>query len=392
MKNIGTISWGVILPYLREGDDLVSVVLNGVYQSFTELNLSIEDGDIIAITESIVARTQGNYVQLSDISQAVNDLFGCQEIAVTFPITSRNRISQQLLGITQGVKKVYLQLAFPQDEVGNPLISQELLYTRNVDVNAIYSVQEFRALVGETVMPLTGVDYLEVYEKLNDNIEIVLANDPKAILHYTKNILIAGVHRRHLDRKILLANGAKKVYDLSELLNQPSESHGYNQNFGLYGSNKTGKRIKLFPRDGQDLLLALQRQIFEDFGKKVEVMIYGDGAFKDPQCGIWELHDPCVSPFYTSGLLGTPNEMKLKDLIDAGYNETEIRQQIANNPYSQGAVGTTPRLYTDLLGSLSDLTSGSGDKGTPVVIIKNYFNEEKRQEIKNAESYVIEVK
>jgi len=393
MDNIGTISWGVKLPYLREGDDLVGIVLDEVEASYKLLKQEIADCDIIAITESLAARTQGNYVLFADIEADVFSKFGYEEIAVTFPIASRNRVARQLQAIAQAVKKVYLQMSFPDDEVGNPLISQETLYDSKIDYNGVYTVDEFRQLAGKsTVMPLTGVDYLDVYEKLAPNIEIVLANNPQAILAYTKKILIYGVHRRALDRKILQAAGAEIIYDLSEIMNEPSTTHGYNQIFGLYGSNRTGERIKLFPRDCQPLLSEIQKRIKTKYDKHVEVMIYGDGAFKDPQYGVWEFYDPCVSPFYTSGLAGFPNESKLKDLIDSGLSEEEINTQIKNNKYEKGAMGTTPRRYTDLLGSLSDLTSGSGDKATPVVVIKNYFGASKCQEILASENCIITAK
>lgn len=393
MNNSGTISWGARLPYLKEGDDLVSAVFKGVVDSYKENGLDIADCDIVAITESLVARTQGNYVSFDDISKEVEKKYGFEEIAFTFPITSRNRVAGQLAAVAAGVKKVYVQLSFPQDEVGNPLIDPLLMFEKNIDYNGVYSVKEFKELVGgPTIMPFTNVDYLELYENLAPNIEVFLANDPRAVLKYTKNILIASIYRRKMDRMILKESGADKIFDLSEILNEPSSEHGYNPNFGLYGSNKTGNKIKLYPYNAQNILKSIQDKISEYCGKHVEVMIYGDGAFKDPICGIWELYDPCISPYYSNGLEGSPNEVKLKDLIDSGYSDEEIAELIENNPNKQGALGTTPRRYTDLLGSLCDLMSGSGDRGTPVVVIKNYFNDKKKAEIMAGEHFIIETK
>ena len=387
---VGTISMGVRCPIIREGDDLSSIVSNACLDMIDSIGFKVNDKDVIAITESIVARAQGNYCTVDDIATDVKNKFGDNTIGVIFPITSRNRFSICLKGFARGAKKIVLMLSYPSDEVGNELISLDKIDKANVNpYSDVLSLEKYRELFGENKHEFTGVDYIDFYKKLieeeNCECEIVFANNPKVILDYTNYVLNCDIHTRFRTRKILKDLGAT-VYGMDEIMNSSINGSGFNSKYGLLGSNKASEdKIKLFPEGGQDLVENIQKIIKERTGKTVEVMIYGDGAFKDPQGKIWELADPVVSPAHTSGLKGTPNELKLKYLADNDYKDlkgedlkqaiqTSIKNKDNNLVGNMASEGTTPRQITDLLGSLSDLTSGSGDKGTPVVYIKGYFD------------------
>ncbi len=388
-RTLGTVVRGIRTPVVKEGDNVVDMVLSSVLKSSQEENYQLRDGDVIGITESVVARAQGNYVALTDIANDINSKFK-GDIAVLFPILSRNRFSLILKGIAMSGKKIHLFLNYPCDEVGNHLLDIETM--DELDINPytdILSEDKYRQLFGTTIVhPFTGIDYVQLYKELavNGNIQIHLANDPRVALEFTKEILVANIHERHRTKKILLKAGAETVYGLDDVLTQSVNGSGYNADYGLLGSNKaTDDTIKLFPRDCMNLVTELQQAFKQRTGKTVEVMVYGDGAFKDPQGKIWELADPVVSPGYTAGLNGTPNEIKmkyvadneLKNLNSEALNEAmkdKIRAKEVDLCGTDLALGTTPRQYTDLLGSLCDLTSGSGDKGTPVVLVQGYFD------------------
>ena len=391
-RMIGTVSMGIRAPMIRKGDDLVEIVSGCILEAMKEDGLSPRDRDIVAMTESIVARAQGNYVSVDDIAADVRNKFGGGTVGVIFPILSRNRFSICLRGIAKGCKKVVIMLSYPADEVGNHLIDFDTMEAKGVDpYNDVLTEEKYRELFGYVKHPFTGVDYIEYYTSLvrecGAEVEIILANDARAILRYTKNVLNCDIHTRERTKRILKAAGAENVYGMDEIMRQPIGNSGYNARYGLLGSNKsTEDVIKLFPRDCQDLVEALQAKLLEVTGKHIEVMVYGDGAFKDPVGKIWELADPVVSPAYTAGLEGTPNELKMKYLADnnfAGLSGKELQEAIkaeikkkdgsslVGNMASQG---TTPRRLTDLIGSLCDLTSGSGDKGTPIVYIQGYFD------------------
>lgn len=390
-RHVGTVSVGIRLPIIKEGSDLENIVVDSVL-SAEEDGFKIADRDVIAITESIVARSQGNYAKIEDISADVQSKFGKNaEIGVIFPILSRNRFSILLKGIAMGVKKIYLMLSYPSDEVGNALLSFDEIDEKKVNpYSDVLTIAKYRELFGYKVHEFTGVDYVSYYEELikgvGCEVEIIFANQAKTILNYTKKVLACDIHTRKRTKRILKENGAEIVLGLDEILNKSVNGSGYNELYGLLGSNKsTEDKVKLFPRDSQNLVENIQAKIKEKTGKHVEVMVYGDGAFKDPQGKIWELADPVVSPFYTSGLVGTPNELKLKYLADNDYKELKgdalkeaikeaISKKDANLKGNMASQGTTPRQLTDLLGSLCDLTSGSGDKGTPVILIKGYFD------------------
>lgn len=389
-RHVGTISVGIRLPIIKEGADLASIVVDSVL-SAKEDGFDIANRDVIAITESIVARAQGNYATINDIAKDVHDKFLSDEIGVIFPILSRNRFSILLKGIAMGVKKIYLMLSYPSDEVGNALLTYDELDEKNINpYSDVLSLEKYRQLFGYKKHEFTGVDYVDYYQELCHSVgcecEVIFANQAKTILKYTDKVLACDIHTRFRTKRILKENGAKIVLGLDDILNSSINGSGYNPKYGLLGSNKsTEEKVKLFPRDALGLVLDVQKQILEKTGKHVEVMVYGDGAFKDPQGKIWELADPVVSPFYTEGLIGTPNELKLKYLADNDYKDLkgeELKEAIkgaikakegslVGNMASQG---TTPRQLTDLIGSLSDLTSGSGDKGTPVILIKGYFD------------------
>ena len=390
-RMIGTVSRGVRAPIIRAGEDLAKIVTDCVLEAAADDGFSIRDRDIVAITESIVARVQGNYVSVDDIAADVRAKFGGQTVGVIFPILSRNRFAICLRGIASGAKKVVLMLSYPSDEVGNHLISLDAMDAAGVDpYKDVLSLEEYRKLFGYEKHPFTGVDYVEYYEKLiqesGAEAEIIFANDPRAVLNYTKNVLNCDIHTRQRTKRLLKAAGAEIVYGMDEIMSAPINGSGYNEKYGLLGSNKsTEDKIKLFPRDCQDLVEDIQKRLLDKTGKHVEVMVYGDGAFKDPVGKIWELADPVVSPAYTAGLEGTPNELKLKYLADDKFADLSgealkdaIKQEIVakdNDLFGQMASeGTTPRRLTDLIGSLCDLTSGSGDKGTPIIYIQGYFD------------------
>ena len=390
-RMVGTVSRGVRAPIIRSGDNLVEIVTNSVLEASKDDGFEIRDRDIIAMTEAIVARAQGNYASVDDIAADVKAKLGGEDIGVIFPILSRNRFAICLRGIAKGAKKVVLMLSYPSDEVGNHLISLDALDEKGVDpYKDVLSLKKYRELFGYEKHRFTGIDYVEYYESIireaGAEAEIIFANDPRAVLNYTKNVINCDIHTRVRTKRLLRAAGAEKVFGLDEILNAPVNGSGFNESYGLLGSNKaTEDKVKLFPRECQPLVEAIQKKIFEETGKKVEVMVYGDGAFKDPVGKIWELADPVVSPAYTSGLEGTPNELKLKYLADNDFAalsgeelKAAIKEKITekdSNLFGQMASeGTTPRQLTDLIGSLCDLTSGSGDKGTPIVFIQGYFD------------------
>ena len=390
-RMIGTVSRGVRAPIIRSGDNLAEIVTASVLEAAQSEGYEIRNRDIIAMTEAIVARAQGNYASVDDIAADVRAKFGGETVGVIFPILSRNRFAICLKGIARGAKKIVLMLSYPSDEVGNHLVSLDVLDEKGVDpYRDVLDLKKYRELFGYEKHRFTGVDYVEYYESLirgeGAECEIIFANNPRAILDYTKNVLYCDIHTRQRTARILKANGGELVYGLDQILNAPVNGSGYNENYGLLGSNKaTEEQVKLFPRDCQALVEDIQDRILKATGKLVEVMVYGDGAFKDPVGKIWELADPVVSPAYTPGLEGTPNELKLKYLADNDFAslsgeelkeaiKAEIEKKDANLVGNMASEGTTPRRLTDLIGSLCDLTSGSGDKGTPIVHIQGYFD------------------
>ena len=391
-RKVGTVSRGIRCPIIREGDDLAKIVVDSVLEAAESEGYALRDRDIVAMTESIVARAQGNYASVDAVAADVRAKLGGETVGVIFPILSRNRFAICLRGIARGAKKVVLMLSYPSDEVGNELVSFDQLDAAKVNpFSDVLSEEKYRELFGYNVHPFTGVDYVKYYGDLireeGAEVEIIFANDCRAILPYTKNVLTCDIHTRARTKRLLLAAGAERVCGLDDILNESIDGNGYNEKYGLLGSNKsTESTIKLFPRECTDLVMDVQAKLLEKTGKCVEVMVYGDGAFKDPVGKIWELADPVVSPAYTPGLEGTPNELKLKYLADNDYAdlsgealkkaiEDAIRAKdgtsLVGNMASQG---TTPRRLTDLIGSLCDLTSGSGDKGTPVIHIQGYFD------------------
>jgi len=388
MRTVGTTARGIRLPIIHEGDDLVQITADAVIAASENEGFAFHDRDVVSITEAVVARAQGNYASLDQIAADVRAKFPSGTVGVLFPILSRNRFSLLMKGIAMGADRVVIQLSYPDDEVGNPLFSLDMLDESGIDpYTDVLTETRYREIFGyNTLHPFTGMDYVEFYKNLNPNIEVILANNPAAILEYTKQVICADIHTRRRTERRLKAAGAEKVMALDNLLTESVNGSGYNEKFGLYGSNKaTEDSVKLFPRDCDAFVNALARILRERTGKNIEVMVYGDGAFKDPVGGIWELADPVVSPSYTKGLEGTPNELKLKYLADTDFKgltgaEAEeamrerIRSKDANLVGRMESEGTTPRRLTDLLGSLSDLTSGSGDKGTPVVLIQGYFD------------------
>jgi len=391
---VGTVSRGIRMPIFKEGDDVAKIVTDSLIEASKddEWGFKIRDKDVLAITEAVVARCQGNYATTDQIAADVRAKLGKGSVGVIFPILSRNRFAICLKGIAKGVDKVVLMLSYPGDEVGNKLIDIDKVDEKGVDpYKDVLSLEEYRKLFGYTVHEFTGVDYIEYYKKLIEDCgaecEIIFANNPKAILNYTKKVIAADIHTLPRTKRILKANGAEIVLGLDDILNAPVNGSGYNQEYGLLGTNKaTEDTVKLFPRDAQGLVEKISDIIFEKTGKRIEVMVYGDGGFKDPRGGIWEFADPVVSPFYTKGLLGTPNELKIKFLADNDFGnlsgealQEAIRKRIEQKDGSSlvgkmVSEGTTPRQLTDLIGSLCDLTSGSGDKGTPVVYIQGYFD------------------
>ena len=390
-RKVGTVSRGIRCPIIREGDNLVEMTVNSVLEAAESEGFSLRDRDVIALTESIVARAQGNYAKVSDIAADVKEKLGGGTIGVIFPILSRNRFAICLRGIAKGAKKVVLMLSYPSDEVGNALLTYDQLDDKNVNpYSDVLSLEKYRELFGENKHEFTGVDYVEYYSNIINEegaeVEVVFANQAKTILDYTDCVLTCDIHTRARTKRILKAAGAKVVCGLDDILNAPVNGSGYNSKYGLLGSNKsTEDTIKLFPNECQDLVEDIQKEILARTGKCVEVMVYGDGAFKDPQGKIWELADPVVSPAHTAGLIGTPNELKLKYLADNDFKDlsgAELKEAISksikakseNLVGNMASQGTTPRQLTDLIGSLCDLTSGSGDKGTPVILIQGYFD------------------
>ena len=390
-RMVGTVSRGVRAPIIRSGDNLAEIVTASVLEAAADDGFAIRDRDIVAMTEAIVARAQGNYATVDDIAADVRAKFGGETVGVIFPILSRNRFSVCLTGIARGAKKIVLMLSYPSDEVGNHLISLDALDEKGVNpYSDVLDLKTYRDLFGYEKHRFTGVDYVDYYEKLiraeGADCEIVFANDPRAVLKYTKNVLNCDIHTRARTKRLLRAAGAEIVFGLDEILNAPVNGSGYNENYGLLGSNKaTDTQVKLFPRDCKALVDDIQARILAATGKNIEVMVYGDGAFKDPVGKIWELADPVVSPAYTAGLEGTPNELKLKYLADNDFAnlsgdalkeaiKEKIQQKDSDLYGKMASEGTTPRQLTDLIGSLCDLTSGSGDKGTPIVYIQGYFD------------------
>ena len=391
-RMVGTVSMGIRAPIIRSGDDLVEIVTNSVLEAAREGALIVRDRDVICMTEAIVARAQGNYASVDDIAADVRAKLGGETVGVIFPILSRNRFAICLRGIAKGAKKIVLMLSYPSDEVGNHLIDVDAMDEKGVDpYKDVLTLEQYRALFGYTTHPFTGVDYVDYYSNLirecGAEVEVIFANDPRAILPYTKTVLACDIHTRARTKRRLLSAGAEKVFCLDEILNAPVGGSGYNAKYGLLGSNKsTEDKVKLFPREEcQQLVEDVQARILKETGRHVEVMVYGDGAFKDPVGKIWELADPVVSPAYTAGLEGTPNELKLKYLADNDFADLsgealrdaikgEIKKKDGSLVGKMAAQGTTPRRLTDLIGSLCDLTSGSGDKGTPIVYIQGYFD------------------
>ncbi len=391
---VGTVSRGVRAPIIRQGDDLAKIVVDSVLAAAKSEGFELRDKDVVAVTEAVVARAQGNYASIDQIAKDVKNKFGDNTVGILFPITSRNRFAICLKGIAMGCKKVVLMLSYPSDEVGNHLITPDMLDESGVNPwSDVLTEEKYRELFGYEKHQFTGVDYVDYYKNLikeaGAEVEIVFANNPKAILDYTKYILNCDIHTRARTKKLLLRNGAEVVYSLDDILTESVDGSGYNDRYGLLGSNKaTETTVKLFPIHCQEMVDAIQKGLIEKTGKHIEVMIYGDGAFKDPVGKIWELADPVVSPAYTAGLEGTPNEVKLKYLADNDFadlsgdalkaaisdyiKEKDAKaENLTGNMVSQG---TTPRRLTDLIGSLADLTSGSGDKGTPIILIQGYFD------------------
>jgi len=390
-RTIGTTIRGIRCPIIREGDNLAQIVVDSILNAKEEANINFNDRDIVAVTESVVARAQGNYVSVDDIAEDIQKKFNCEHLGLIFPITSRNRFSLILKGIARGVKKITLLLNYPSDEVGNALLSLEQVEEAGINpYSDVLTLKEYRNKFGENKHQFTGVDYVsyyqEIIEKEDCEAEIIFGNNATTILNYTNTILCCDIYGRFRNKKKLLEKGAKQVLTLDEILNEKSANHGYNEQYGLLGSNKASEEsLKLFPYDCQSFVEEVQQLLNQKTNKKIEVMVYGDGAFKDPVGKIWELADPVVSPAYTSGLEGTPNELKIKFLADNDYKDLHgnelkaaINERIQNKEKNlvgqMVSEGTTPRRLTDLIGSLCDLTSGSGDKGTPIILIQGYFD------------------
>ena len=390
-RRVGTVSRGIRCPIIREGDDLAAIVTTSVLEAAEYEGFEIRDRDVISITESIVARAQGNYVSVDNIAADVKAKIGSDTIGVIFPIFSRNRFAICLKGIAKAAKKIVLMMNYPSDEVGNTLVNLDDIDAAGINpYSDVLSIEKYRELFGRTALEFTGVDYVEYYSDLirecGTEVEVVFANQAKAILDYTDHIINCDIHTRARTKRILKAAGAKVVLSLDDIMTAPIDGSGCNAVYGLLGSNKaTEEKIKLFPQDCQDLVLDIQKKVLDKTGKHIEVMVYGDGAFKDPKGKIWELADPVVSPAFTDGLIGTPNELKLKYLADNDFKDlsgealkeaisASIKAKSDNLVGNMASQGTTPRQLTDLIGSLCDLTSGSGDKGTPVVLVQGYFD------------------
>ena len=387
MRITGTQAVGIRTPIIHEGDNLAEIVVNSVMEYTKETGAPICDRDIIGVTEAVVARAQGNYATIGQIAEDVKGKFPSGTAGVVFPILSRNRFSILLKGIAAGLKKVYIQLSYPMDEVGNHIISPEQVYESGINpYTDVFGEEEFRRLFGDLRHEFTAVDYPELYRRIGGGAEIILANDPCEILKYTKNVIAADIHTRSQTKRRLLSSGAESVYCLDEILNKSVSGSGYNENFGILGSNKASEeKVKLFPHSCKEFVTEVKELLFKKTNAKTEVLVYGDGAFKDPVGKIWELADPVVSPAFTDGLIGVPNELKLKYIADnefAGKRGDEAREAVIERIKNKDknlmgrdeAEGTTPRRFVDLIGSLCDLMGGSGDKGTPVILIKGYFD------------------
>ena len=390
-RRVGTVSRGIRCPIIREGDDLATIVTDSVLEAAESEGFELREKDVISLTESIVARAQGNYASVDNIAEDVKKKLGGETVGVIFPILSRNRFAICLRGIANGAKKIVLMLSYPSDEVGNCLVSLDKIDEAGVNpYSDVLSLEKYRELFGENKHEFTGVDYVAYYGDLikscGAEVEIIFANQPKVILDYADCIITCDIHTRARTKRILKAAGAKKVFGLDEIMTESINGSGFNAKYGLLGSNKsTEETVKLFPQECKDLVLDIQKKVLDKTGVNVEVMVYGDGAFKDPQGKIWELADPVVSPAFTDGLIGTPNELKLKYLADNDFKDLSgeelkaaisksIKEKNDNLVGNMASQGTTPRQLTDLIGSLCDLTSGSGDKGTPVVLVQGYFD------------------
>ena len=390
MRCVGTVVRGIRTPIIKENDDLASIVVNSLMKAEENEKFEFKDKDIVAITEAVVGISEGNYVTVDDIAEDIKNKFPNKKIGLVYPILSRNRFSMILKGIARAMNKITMLLSFPSDEVGNGILDEETLENSDFSLSSVITEEQYKKYFGNYLHPFTGINMVDFYKELveseNCKIEFVFSNNPKTILEYTKDILVCDIHTRFKTKKILEDAGAKTIYGLSEVMNNPINGSGYNKEYGLLGSNKaTEERLKLFPKSGDKLVKEIQDKLKKLTGKTIEVMVYGDGAFKDPIGHIWELADPVVSPSYTSGLIGTPNELKLKYISDNKFKDLDgenlkeaIKNEIKNKDNNlKGNIlsqGTTPRRFTDLIGSLCDLTSGSGDKGTPVVFIQGYFD------------------
>ncbi len=390
MRCVGTVVRGIRTPIIKENDDLASIVVNSLMKAKENEKFEFKDKDIVAITEAVVGISEGNYVTVDDIAEDIKNKFPNKKIGLVYPILSRNRFSMILKGIARAMNKITMLLSFPSDEVGNGILDEEILENSDFSLSSVITEEQYKKYFGNYLHPFTGINMVDFYKELveseNCKIEFVFSNNAKTILEYTKDILVCDIHTRFKTKKILEDAGAKTIYGLSEVMNNPINGSGYNKEYGLLGSNKaTEERLKLFPKSGDKLVKEIQDKLKKLTGKTIEVMVYGDGAFKDPIGHIWELADPVVSPSYTSGLIGTPNELKLKYISDNKFKDLEgenlkeaIKNEIKNKDNNlKGNIlsqGTTPRRFTDLIGSLCDLTSGSGDKGTPVVFIQGYFD------------------
>lgn len=390
MRCVGTVVRGIRTPIIKENDDLVNIVVNSLMKAKENEKFEFKDKDIVAITEAVVGISEGNYVTVDDIAEDIKNKFPNKKIGLVYPILSRNRFSMILKGIARAMDKITMLLSFPSDEVGNGILDEDKLENSDFSLSSVITEEQYKKYFGNYIHPFTGINMVDFYKELvegeNCKIEFVFSNNPKTILKYTKDILVCDIHSRFKTKKTLADAGAKTIYSLSEIMNEPINGSGYNKEYGLLGSNKsTEERLKLFPKSGDKLVKEIQDKLKKLTGKTIEVMVYGDGAFKDPVGHIWELADPVVSPFYTKGLIGTPNELKLKYISDNKFKDLKgenlrkaIKNEIKNKDNNlKGNIlsqGTTPRRFTDLIGSLCDLTSGSGDKGTPVVFIQGYFD------------------
>lgn len=390
MRRVGTVVRGIRTPIIKENDDLASIVVDSLMKASESENFSFNDRDVVAITEAVVGISEGNYVIVDEIAEDIRKKYATDNLGVVYPILSRNRFSMILKGIARGVKKITMLLSFPSDEVGNGIMDENVLNDSEYNLSSVITEEEYKKTFSSWIHPFTGINMVDFYrdlvEKEGCEIEFVFSNDPRDILKYTKDVLTCDIHTRLRTKELIEKAGASVVYGLFEVMSKPIGNSGYNPSYGLLGSNKsTEERLKLFPKDGDKLVLKVQEELKKLTGKNIEVMVYGDGAFKDPVGKIWELADPVVSPFYTKGLVGTPNEIKLKYVSDNMFPDLkgeklceaikeEIRKKEADLKGKMVSEGTTPRRLTDLIGSLCDLTSGSGDKGTPVVLVQGYFD------------------